>query len=98
MLFVSIPIYCWYSLLFTINCLGRPESWPSCNAKLKSQANQIEHSAANVSPPLRHFLKRAVLPERNNAEISQQLVTRIGVNYFISPLIVHCKRPEYSVR
>ena len=37
--------------------------------KLKSQADQIERSVANGSPPLRHCFELAALHGRNDAEI-----------------------------
>ena len=37
--------------------------------RFKSWAGQIGHSVDNVSPPLQYFLKRAVLPGRNDAEM-----------------------------
>ena len=77
-----------YILRFTIDCLCRPDSWPSGNAfvyeargliRLKSQSSQIEQSAAKVLPPLCHCLKGAMLPARNDAEMDQQLIKRIGL-------------------
>ena len=48
--------------------------------RFNCQVSQIEHSVANGSPPLRHFIKKSCVAERNDAEIGRQRGTlRLGV-------------------
>ena len=63
-------------------------SWSSGHAfvsgaegvRFKSRVNQIEHSAANGSPPLRHFVERScVARAQRRGDGPHQLVTRFGV-------------------
>ena len=65
-----------------------PVSWLSGSAfvfgagdlKLKSQASQIEHIAANGSPPLQHFFEWSCVAWAYwSRDGPRQLVTRFGV-------------------
>ena len=70
-------LQCFSKLATVCFKLMAPASWTSGNAlvsaagglRFKSRTGQIGHSVTNGSPPLRHSLKGAVLPGRNDAEM-----------------------------
>ena len=67
----------------------RPDRWPSDNAfvsrgkglRFESWADQIEHSVANCSPPLRHFSGRSCVVRVQLREEGPRKIVDCNCNY-----------------
>ena len=68
----KIRTACWFSSNAFVSGTG--------DLRFKSRPGEIGHNVANGSPPLLHFLKRAVLLRYNDAEMAQQTCNTLRGN------------------